>query len=400
MSVDDTDDVTELKRPGQPAWVVTFGNLMSLLMCFFVLQLSFAQIETEKFKKIAESMGQTFGVPQEGELNKIPQGSSAIAREFSPGKPEPTALNEIRQKAEDLPTQAKLDEAVFEKVRQKKKEEMQDALDKAATEMGQKLVNEILSGIIQIETYDQHIVIRILEQDSFVTGEGEVRPSFIPVLNKIRKILESSKGNISIEGHTDDLPVFTSNFRSNWDLSVARAVSVAHLLLESSNGALDKKRISVSGHADSKPLFANDSKAHRASNRRIEIILSQNTPPTVDNVSHQLNKETMKKDAQRAPMTGNPGEKLTTTPMVPEKVTNEKVKMPAQKEIVPSPQSNPEKKSTSAPSSSIKTSIPDAKAVEKPALKNKAPVNVNPAPIEPAKPIKSQEVDQKFLLHE
>jgi len=82
---------------GVPAWVMTFADLMTLLMCFFVLLLAFSEMDAAKFKELSGSMKDAFGVQTEVEVRTIPKGTSVIAREFSPGKPEETALNEVRQ---------------------------------------------------------------------------------------------------------------------------------------------------------------------------------------------------------------------------------------------------------------------------------------------------------------
>ena len=88
--------------PGLPAWMGTFADLMSLLMCFFVLLLSFSEMDAMKFKRLAGSMAQAFGVQNKLNVTDIPKGTSIIAQEFSPGRPEPTPINEIWQKTEDL----------------------------------------------------------------------------------------------------------------------------------------------------------------------------------------------------------------------------------------------------------------------------------------------------------
>lgn len=82
---------------GLPGWLATFGDLMSLLMCFFVLLLSFSEMDVLKFKQLAGSMREAFGVQNQIKVEDIPKGTSIIAQEFSPGRPEPTPLNEIRQ---------------------------------------------------------------------------------------------------------------------------------------------------------------------------------------------------------------------------------------------------------------------------------------------------------------
>ncbi|WP_235263749.1 flagellar motor protein MotB [Nitrincola sp. A-D6] len=84
-------------KPGLPAWLATFGDLMSLLMCFFVLLLSFSEMDVLRFKQLAGSMREAFGVQAQIKVEDIPKGTSIIAQEFSPGRPEPTPLNEVRQ---------------------------------------------------------------------------------------------------------------------------------------------------------------------------------------------------------------------------------------------------------------------------------------------------------------
>ena len=85
-------------EPGAPAWMGTFADLMSLLMCFFVLLLSFSEIDLQKYKQVAGSMAFAFGVQREIKAEEIPKGTSIVAQEFSPGKPQPTPVNEVRQK--------------------------------------------------------------------------------------------------------------------------------------------------------------------------------------------------------------------------------------------------------------------------------------------------------------
>ncbi len=104
------DDEHDCNCPpeGAPAWLATFADLMSLLMCFFVLLLSFSEMDVLKFKQIAGSMKYAFGVQNMIEVKDIPKGTSVIAQEFSPGKPEPTPIEVIRQNTIDM-TEVKLD---------------------------------------------------------------------------------------------------------------------------------------------------------------------------------------------------------------------------------------------------------------------------------------------------
>lgn len=307
----DMEDVKPPPKPGLPPYLATFADLMALLMCFFVLLLSFSQMDLAKFKKIAGSMSQAFGVQRQIVAYEIPKGTSVIAREFSPGKPDPTPLNEIRQKTiEEMRQTLEFDEirvngetkgrGEFDKTATEKSEgeisEEQDILEQTAAELAQELKYEIIEGMLEVEVSEQRVIIRILEQGSFASGEDVLKLSFVPVVDKIRKVLESVKGRINIEGHTDDIPIYTSRFRSNWELSAARAVSVAHQLLE--KGKLDKNRMSVTGFADTRPLFPNDTDENRANNRRVEIVLNQNDTPEDKKLDQVLKQDKKNKSPQ------------------------------------------------------------------------------------------------------
>lgn len=135
----------------------------------------------------------------------------------------------------------------------------------------QALAKEIQAGKAEVMRDGARIIIRLAEQGSFRSGSADLQPEFMQLLGNVGKTLSSSQGRVFIEGHTDNVPVvFNERFRSNWDLSGARAGAVADYL--SGNG-LSNGRMSVQGFADTKPLESNDSAAGRAKNRRIEVIV-------------------------------------------------------------------------------------------------------------------------------
>ncbi|MGR8920842.1 MAG: flagellar motor protein MotB, partial [Gammaproteobacteria bacterium] len=271
---------------GGAGWIMTFADLMSLLMCFFVLLLSFAELDIMKFKAIAGSMKLAFGVQREIKAIEVPKGTSIIAQEFSSGKPEPTIINEIRQQTTDE-TKQSLDftDALVDEIdgtdpeqndgsdggetSERSKEADKAALD--ALRLAEALREEIAAGLIQIETDGAVIVIRIREKGSFPSGKARFDPAFDTVIERLRDSLDDIGGTIAVAGHTDNLPIRTARFRSNWDLSSARAVSVVHALLE--NGSLDPARFVVEGHGDAHPLVDNDTPENRALNRRVEITI-------------------------------------------------------------------------------------------------------------------------------
>jgi chemotaxis protein MotB len=337
------------KKEGAPAWVTTFADLMSLLMCFFVLLLSFSEMDVSKYKEMAGSLKLAFGVQREIQVKEPPKGINVIAREFSPARPEPTQLNVIRQmttndlrinldlgrerrrpvptpKAKHKPDRdkglkpgeqsdglseaqkkdleqakklaaARLDEklkaeqqlaqlqaqqkagavlddaSAEELLKAKMAAERQRKLEQSAKLISSALGKEIKAGSVDVETAGQKIIIRVREKASFGSGSAELKGAFRPLLARVATILKGSEGQIVVAGHTDNVPIYTERFRSNWELSAARAVSVAHEMMLATK--IPSNRFLVQGFADTQPMANNDSAANRAKNRRVEIILQQ-----------------------------------------------------------------------------------------------------------------------------
>ncbi len=280
---------------GAPPWLATFADLMSLLMCFFVLLLSFAEINATRFKKMADSMKDAFGVQREIPATDVVMGTSVIKQEFSPSViPEPSPMDEIRQMTTeeqsqlDIPDKAKEKEKDKEKDKEEEKqkdhdlevdEEVMDAVaqkiaqevQQQAKELQESLQEEIDQGMISVETEGAKIIVRIQEKGSFPSGAASLNPGFFDTLDRISDAVGHSTGKVVVAGHTDDIPITTARFRSNWELSSARAVTVVHSLLL--NDKIDPNRVVVEGHAATQPLVPNDTPENRATNRRVELIL-------------------------------------------------------------------------------------------------------------------------------
>ena len=270
---------------GLPGWVATFADLMSLLMCFFVLLLSFSEMDVLKFKQLAGSMREAFGVQNQIKVEDIPKGTSIIAQEFSPGRPEPTPLNEIRQMTVNnnmntLDIRSVEGEAEIKdkqegeaELKQKIEEQMEQDAKEQAVQFAQALAQEIGDGAIEVETDESKVIIRVKEKGSFSSGSAELKFEYIPVMAKIRDVLLDVPGNVSIEGHTDSIPYSGRAFFSNWDLSAARALAVANELFDDER--IDQTQYQIIGHADTKPLVPNNTADNRATNRRVEIVIQR-----------------------------------------------------------------------------------------------------------------------------
>jgi chemotaxis protein MotB len=274
---------------GLPPWLATFADLMSLLMCFFVLLLSFSEMDAIKFRRLAGSMAEAFGIQNQLNVVDVPKGTSIIAQEFSPGIPDPTPINEIWQKTEDI-TEMSLEvkenneydveagdvnqEAGIKARIKEKLEELVEETKQDAQQLANALYKEIVAGEIEIETEGRKIIIRIREKGSFKSGSHELADNYSDVLDEVRGVLMERPGKIQVQGHTDNIPIRRSKrYRSNWELSSSRAVSVAEELLK--NDEINPKRFEVSGMADTQPLVDNSTSVNRARNRRVEIIVRQ-----------------------------------------------------------------------------------------------------------------------------
>ncbi|AXS84048.1 flagellar motor protein MotB [Marinobacter sp. Arc7-DN-1] len=267
------DELPEEEKPGIPAWVVTFADLMSLLMCFFVLLLSFSEIDAQKFKQIAGELSKAFGVQREVPVLEIPKGTSPVFDTFSPAPPEPTVVNEVKQTTTDeqpeLQTlKSPADLAVEAAIQDQIKETMGD--------LAQVLEPAIADGRINVSQDQRRIVIRVEEKGSFPSGSAQLTWEFEGLLLEMAKVLATIPGNLTIEGHTDNVPIRTERFYSNWDLSAARAAAVANVLL--ARDYVQPTRLAVTGLADTEPRVSNTSPGNRAKNRRVEIIIDLSEP--------------------------------------------------------------------------------------------------------------------------
>jgi len=352
---------------GIPAWVLTFADLMSLLMCFFVLLLSFAEMDVKKFKQIAGSVKMAFGVQRDIEAVQIPKGVNIVAKEFSPSPPQPTVINEIRQvtsddtaqelklidklerlqeaenelkdkmehmsesESESLTEQLHKLQSEIESIKQEldklsgKLEAMQaQAIEAKADNLKEALQEEVNAGILDVEANDNNITIRIRDRGSFPAGTARLTEDFIEILEIIAEELVKTTGDIVVSGHTDDIPINSARFRSNWALSSARAVAVAHEFIN--NNQMEEARFSVQAFADNKPLVENDSRENRAINRRVEVIISQtkfDLGLTLNNPDNKKAKETPElktnqPEVQPIPGQEQPSPKVEQTDPIPQ----------------------------------------------------------------------------------
>jgi len=270
------DDCPKCPPAGAPLWLATFADLMSLLMCFFVLLLSFATMDAAKFKKAADSMENAFGVQRDIPATEPPMGTSIIAQHFSPAQTTPSPIEEVKQSTNQQTKRLDVSIEDMEDVKQKIMQAKIAEIEEQAEKIEASLAAEISDGLVDVETDGLKILIRIKEKGSFPSGTAILKAGFEPVMEKITEAVNDSPGIVHVAGHTDNIPISTDWYRSNWELAAGRAVTVAHFMLEKKG--TDPNRVVVQGYADTKPLVPNDTSENRARNRRVEIIIAQEDP--------------------------------------------------------------------------------------------------------------------------
>lgn len=241
---------------GAPMWIVTFADMMSLLLCFFVLLLSFSAIDAEKFRAAAESMRDAFKFSG-GTLESTPRSRGSITPDLkSMGQPHP--VDETMQRLEMA------------------REEIDDYIEKAG-----------LADHIQTSIVGSRLKVVNSNPLNFPPGKAELLESSQQYLDALIPVLKRFDFMIHVEGHTDDRPIETIEFKSNWELSAARAANFVRYLED--KGA-NPERLAVIGYGPYRPIAPNDSDDNRAKNRRIEILLS---PINADAEAAKAELETM-----------------------------------------------------------------------------------------------------------
>ncbi len=223
------------EEEGAPAWVVTFADLMSLLLTFFILVLSFANMDIVRFRDMLGSIQNAFGVQI--------QRRDADYIAFSP--------TQFERKDMEL---------------NKESEQVLSMVVQLRTIMED---DEALKKNSGVEADDNGLVLRVDSESMFDRGSATLNPEAAPALDAVIKILRDYNMNLVIRGHTDDVPVSTPQFPSNWELSAARATTTLRYIME--QGGFSPTRLRAVGYADSRPLVPNNSEENRRKNRRVEF---------------------------------------------------------------------------------------------------------------------------------
>ncbi|MUK86814.1 flagellar motor protein MotB [Ornithinibacillus sp. L9] len=254
-------EVKRSKKMGAPKWMVTYSDMVTLILVFFILLFSMSQIDLVKFEAVSESFRNQkifdfypSPVPMENPTEQTShEESGKNSNEF------------------DTPSLVEDEDSDADQDRDDEEEGAQDSLQELMGDIENYLDQNDLNDVISASRTEKGVVLVLQDSILFDFGEAEIIDTAVPFLNKVGALLSSIPNHIRVEGHTDTVPVSSYRYPSNWELSGARASSVVRYLVDENE--LDQTRFSITGFGETRPVVPNNSDENRSKNRRVEIVI-------------------------------------------------------------------------------------------------------------------------------
>lgn len=233
-----------IEHDNHDRWLISYADFITLLFAFFVVMYSISSVNEGKYKTFSDSLSTAF-------TSRPSSASTNIA---------PNQQEQMLKALVDRRT-ARLG------VQQRRIQERMKTLENGISQVMLPMINQ---NLVSVSQNKRGVVIDISASSLFKTGDATLQPGALDVLREVSVVLSKEELPIEVEGHTDDVPIKTAQFPSNWELSSARASSVARMLID--NG-VPAKNLAVVGLASNQPLAPNDSPENRARNRRVTITI-------------------------------------------------------------------------------------------------------------------------------
>ncbi len=283
---------------GSPAWMATFGDLMNLLLCFYVLLFSMSTVDAEKFKAMAESFSQTFSIFDNGatsigdgllvsngvsQLNELDEyinstGKTADSDDssdnYEEGDDDHGGINDGDQggvnSGQNNDEGKDDDKEDAGELKDKLEAAQLGESEKLAEQISEGLLESSMDGQVEVTFTSQYVQLTLKGALLFDSGKAEIRKEAVPVVDRIGIILERYSNNvIEIEGHTDNVPMNSNKYANNSELSCGRALAVYEYLID--HTGIEPRMIKYSGRGEYVPVADNSTPEGRAKNRRVEI---------------------------------------------------------------------------------------------------------------------------------
>lgn len=270
MGLDPSEAEDHVCPEGAPAWLATMGDLMSNLLVFFVLMLSFANTDKKIFLETMESIQTAFGVL---DTNSAQSFSSDSMIDWNETPSAPCEVSRMDQSSQ-APS---MDQKIMQQVQQV-------------------IAKNNLSRVVVADATERGVIVRVKGSVLFKPASDQLLPISFVFLDEIIRITQEFPYELSIEGHTDDSDIDSSRFPSNWHLSTARSIAVLRYMMDA--GKIDPSRVAVAGFGSTRPLVPNDSPENRAANRRVEFVYKRDP---VDDQSTRAERRASRRSEQAGP---------------------------------------------------------------------------------------------------
>lgn len=222
----------EVQEPSAPFWMVTYGDMVTLLLAFFILLVSFSNMDELKFEEAAHSL----------------KGALGILKRYE------SILDNERVKVEEEIIRHKVD--IYKSIQ---------VLERTTKELG-------LDEEISIKVTETGLLIQMGDMVLFDLGKANLKSEAFPILNIVGETIKSRAREVLVSGHTDNIPIDTKEFPSNWELSSARALSVVKYFIDFAK--VPAEILAATGYSEFRPLLPNDSPENRQKNRRVEFLVT------------------------------------------------------------------------------------------------------------------------------
>jgi chemotaxis protein MotB len=276
----------EEEHENEERWLVTYADMITLLMVLFIVLFSMATIDAHKFNQLRDSLA------GKHESQSVLQGSNSVINggdisklDSTPANPTPSfdlpSLNSVFSSASSQQVQQQEAQQALQsqQAQQAASQAEKNNLEQVQQEVQASLQSHGLADQVKFTIDRRGLVVTVVtDKVLFPSGSAALQSKGDQILDAIGGALTHVPNDISVEGYTDDQAIHTSQFPSNWELSTARATSVLRYLVDHGDVAPDK--IGAAGYGQFRPAVPNDSAAHRAQNRRVEIVVLSNVDPT------------------------------------------------------------------------------------------------------------------------
>lgn len=252
------------EKDNSERWLLTYSDMITLLLALFIMMYSMSNVDVAKFKALAESLSAIFNNGQAYQVSTDAGAESGNQLTITQSTSSPDVNVFLPKPSASASASAQNNGKIT----------LDETTQQVADKLNSLIVQNGLQASVSVHIEERGVVVRLEEGMLFPSGSAQINTSAIDSMNKIAQIMVSTKNYIRVEGSTDNVPINTNQFPSNWELASQRAINVVKLLI---SDGVDPARISELSYGEFRPVAPNDTDANKQQNRRVDLVfLNQN----------------------------------------------------------------------------------------------------------------------------